>query len=50
MAIWSLFCYIIGLGDRHCDNILINEEGTIIHIDFEAIFEKAKLLRVPERV
>jgi phosphatidylinositol kinase/protein kinase (PI-3 family) len=34
-AIWSISGYLIGLGDRHCDNIMINViEGNFLHIDF----------------
>lgn len=51
MAIWSAFSYIIGLGDRHCDNILLKKNtGDILHIDFDCIFEKGKYLPVPETI
>lgn len=38
------------MGDRHCDNILMCEDGEIFHIDYECIFNKAKGLPVPEIV
>ena len=39
MALWSAFSYLMGLGDRHLDNILIEpKSGKLIHIDFECLF------------
>ena len=50
-AAWSIIGYIIGLGDRHGDNILIHlSSGNITHVDFDWIFEKGAKLKVPERV
>ena len=43
--------YIIGLGDRHLDNMLVDfNTGELIHIDYNICFEKGKCLRVPEKV
>lgn len=51
LAFWSAFGYIIGLGDRHADNILLNvDTGHLICIDFDCIFQKGKDLTVPEIV
>ncbi|KAJ3318863.1 Serine/threonine-protein kinase smg1 [Boothiomyces sp. JEL0866] len=51
VAVMSIVGYILGLGDRHLDNILIDlEEGSIVHVDFNVCFEKGKRLRVPETV
>jgi len=33
-AQWSYLGYIVGLGDRHTDNILLTEQAKLIHIDF----------------
>jgi phosphatidylinositol kinase/protein kinase (PI-3 family) len=50
-AIWSIIGYVIGLGDRHGDNILIHQHtGEITHVDFDCIFEKGAQLKVPEIV
>ncbi|XP_075244893.1 serine/threonine-protein kinase SMG1-like [Convolutriloba macropyga] len=50
-AVMSVVGYIIGLGDRHLDNILVDlKSGEIVHIDYNVCFEKGKNLRVPERV
>jgi len=39
LAISSACSYIIGLGDRHLDNIMINKKGQIFHIDYAYIME-----------
>ena len=50
-AAWSIIGYIIGLGDRHGDNMLIHlSSGWVTHVDFDWIFEKGTKLKVPERV
>ncbi|CAI2381037.1 unnamed protein product [Moneuplotes crassus] len=50
-AVWSMVGYIIGLGDRHGDNILIHKgKGSLTHVDFDCIFEKGAKLKVPEKV
>lgn len=51
VSVMSIIGYIIGLGDRHLDNVLIDlNNGEIIHIDYNVCFEKGKQLRVPEKV
>lgn len=51
VAVMSIIGYIIGLGDRHLDNLLINlSSGEVVHIDYNVCFEKGKTLRVPEKV
>ena len=50
-AVMSIVGYLLGMGDRHGDNILLNElTGQILHVDFDCLFDKGKKLRVPERV
>ncbi|XP_034113609.1 serine/threonine-protein kinase Smg1 [Drosophila albomicans] len=51
MAVMSVIGYVIGLGDRHLDNVLINlNSGDLVHIDYNVCFEKGRTLRIPERV
>ncbi|XP_039285302.1 serine/threonine-protein kinase SMG1-like [Nilaparvata lugens] len=51
LAVMSIIGYIIGLGDRHLDNVLIDlASGEVVHIDYNVCFEKGKTLRVPEKV
>lgn len=51
MAVMSIVGYLVGIGDRHLDNIMVSERnGNIMHIDFDCIFEKGKGLGVPEVV
>lgn len=50
-AVMSVIGYIIGLGDRHLDNVLVDlATGEVVHIDYNVCFEKGKGLRVPEKV
>lgn len=47
----SMLGYVVGLGDRHCQNILLDKKtGELIQIDLNMIFEMGKHLRIPERV
>lgn len=39
LAISSSISYILGLGDRHLDNIMINKKGQIFHIDYGYLME-----------
>ncbi|KAL9873896.1 serine/threonine-protein kinase Smg1 isoform X2 [Glossina fuscipes] len=51
LAVMSIIGYVIGLGDRHLDNVLIKlSTGEIVHIDYNVCFEKGKTLRIPEKV
>ena len=50
-AVASMVGHIVGMGDRHCQNIMIDvKTGELIHIDLNMIFEMGKTLRIPELV
>ncbi|KAF5387623.1 hypothetical protein D9615_000714 [Tricholomella constricta] len=50
-AVMSMVGFILGLGDRHCENILLDSiSGDVVHVDFNCLFEKGKTLETPERV
>jgi serine/threonine-protein kinase ATR len=50
-AAWSMVGHMVGLGDRHGENILIDEaSGDAVFIDFACLFDKGLTLRDPEVV
>ncbi|KAI3654356.1 hypothetical protein MP228_001075 [Amoeboaphelidium protococcarum] len=51
VAVMSIVGFIFGLGDRHLENILVQEtSGQVLHVDFNCLFDKGLLLEYPERV
>ncbi|KXS98458.1 hypothetical protein AC578_8070 [Pseudocercospora eumusae] len=50
-AVMSIVGHILGLGDRHGENILL-EEGTggVFHVDFNCLFDKGLTFEKPELV
>jgi serine/threonine-protein kinase ATR len=51
LAVMSIVGYVIGLGDRHLENILMDKTtGQVIHVDFNVLFNKGVELEVPEVV
>ncbi|XP_027910249.1 serine/threonine-protein kinase SMG1-like [Vigna unguiculata] len=51
VAAMSMVGHVLGLGDRHLDNILIDFcSGDIVHIDYNVCFDKGQRLKVPEIV
>jgi serine-protein kinase ATM len=47
----SMLGHVLGLGDRHGHNILLDEQtGEVVHIDLGVAFEAGRVLPVPEVV
>lgn len=50
-AVMSMVGTILGLGDRHGENILFEEgNGGTFHVDFNCLFDKGLTFQKPERV
>lgn len=50
-AVWSMVGHILGLGDRHGENILLDSgTGDCVHVDFSCLFDKGLQLEKPEMV
>ncbi|KAH7105864.1 hypothetical protein BKA62DRAFT_809018 [Auriculariales sp. MPI-PUGE-AT-0066] len=50
-AVMSIIGAMLGLGDRHSENILLDTvSGDLIHVDFNCLFDKGKLLEQAEKV
>lgn len=53
MQDYALVCaigYILGIGDRHCDNLMLTSQGRVYLIDFACCFGQGLHLAVPETV
>jgi serine/threonine-protein kinase ATR len=50
-AVMSMVGHVLGLGDRHGENILFEEDnGGLIHVDFNCLFDKGLTFEKPECV
>ena len=50
-AVMSMVGHIVGLGDRHGENILFDETtGDCVHVDFNCLFDKGLTFEKPEKV
>lgn len=51
VAVYSMLGYMLGLGDRHAENIMLDTStGQAVHVDFNALFNVAETFMVPECV
>jgi len=51
MAVWAMVGHVMGLGDRHGENILVDSScGDVVMIDFSCLFDKGLTLEKPELV
>eukprot|EP01135_Chromosphaera_perkinsii_P001010 Nk52_evm24s156 gene=Nk52_evmTU24s156 len=50
-AVMSMAGYVVGLGDRHGENILFDSvTGESMHVDLNCLFNKGETFETPERV
>ncbi|KAL5253637.1 hypothetical protein ACHWQZ_G013417 [Mnemiopsis leidyi] len=50
-AVISMVGYVVGLGDRHAENIMFDlTNGETVHVDFDCLFEKGESFDWPEKV
>ncbi|KAI8640422.1 hypothetical protein BD408DRAFT_241317 [Parasitella parasitica] len=51
LAVMSIVGHMVGLGDRHAENIMFDEtNGDVVHVDLNLLFGKGTQLPVPELV
>eukprot|EP01123_Difflugia_compressa_P000338 TRINITY_DN1042_c0_g1_i3.p1 TRINITY_DN1042_c0_g1~~TRINITY_DN1042_c0_g1_i3.p1 ORF type:complete len:315 (+),score=58.83 TRINITY_DN1042_c0_g1_i3:136-945(+) len=46
-AIYSIFSYLIDVGDRHLENIMVTKGGDFFHIDYGYVFGEEPVLKKP---
>ena len=45
-AVWSMVGHMIGLGDRHGENVMLDTRtGDFVHVDLSCLFDKARAAR-----
>jgi len=49
-AVTSVVYHALGLGDRHGENVLLEQSGGVFHVDFNCLFDKGLTFDKPELV
>lgn len=55
-AVYSIMSYLLGVGDRHLDNIMVTKDGLLFHIDFDYIlgrdpkYSNSKYLKITSEI
>ncbi|KAF2135717.1 uncharacterized protein K452DRAFT_322886 [Aplosporella prunicola CBS 121167] len=50
-AVMSIVGHVLGLGDRHGENVLlVEDDGGVFHVDFNCLFDKGLTFEKPELV
>ena len=50
LAAMSMCGYVLGVGDRHLGNMLLDSSGRVVHIDYNVSLDRGRRLPVPEIV
>ena len=50
LAAMSMCGYVLGVGDRHLGNMLLDGAGRVVHIDYNVSLDRGRRLPVPEIV
>lgn len=53
LTFWTVITYLLGVGDRHLENIMIRNDGILFHIDYGFIFgsdASSNLIRIDDNL
>ena len=50
LSTMSMLGYVLGVGDRHLGNLLVDSRGRLVHIDYNICLDRGRTLPVPEIV
>ncbi|CAL6081480.1 Phosphatidylinositol_3-kinase [Hexamita inflata] len=49
-ALYSIMTYILAIGDRHMENLLMQPNGKLFHIDFGWLFNRDPKIKIPMKI